>query len=118
MENIPADYRLLKWFSTIMQEGWEGSHTHGVWLWKTSSWAEDLRAVRCRIFMGLEEGLCETADKGGGEIRIGRLREKGFQEGKAGNLHGGKRTEPFLLLHPEEIQPPAQLGKGDGETFA
>jgi len=25
---------------------------------------------------------------------------------------------PFLLLHPEELQPAAQLGKGDGETFA
>ena len=67
--------------------------------------------------MGLEEGLCKTADKGGGEIRIGRLHEQGFQEGKAGSLHGGEYTEPFLLLYPEELQPPAQLGKGDGEAF-
>lgn len=35
---------LLKWFSAIMQEEWEGSHT-----------------------LGLEEGLCKTADKGGGK---------------------------------------------------
>ena len=68
--------------------------------------------------MRLEEGLCKTADKGGGEIRIGRLGEKALQEGKAGSLHGGKRTEPFLFLNPEELQPPAQLGKGDGEAFA
>ncbi len=74
---------LLKWFSTIMQEGWEGSHTHVVWLWKNSSGAEDLLAVRRRIFMGLKEGLRKAADKGGGEIRIGRLGEKGFQEGEA-----------------------------------
>ena len=100
-----------------MQEGWEGSHTHVVWLWENGSRAEDLLAVRRRVFMGLEEGLRKTADKGGGEIRIGRLREKGFQEGKTGSLHGGKRTEPFLFLHPEELQPPAQLGKGDGEAF-
>ena len=68
--------------------------------------------------MGLEEGLRKTADKGGGEIRIGCLRKKGFQERKAGSLHGGKHAEPFLLLHPEELQPAAQLGKGDGEAFA
>ena len=68
--------------------------------------------------MGLEEGLCKTADKGGGEIRIGCLHEQGFQEGKAGSLHGGKGTEPLLLLRLEEIQPAAQLGKGDGEAFA
>ncbi len=85
----------------------EENHAHGVWLEENSSWAEHLLAVRRRIFMGLEEGLCKTADKGGGEIRIGRLREQGFQEGKAGSLHGGKGTEPLLLLHPEELQPPA-----------
>ena len=109
---------LLKWFSTIMQEGREGSHTHGVWPWKNSSRAEDLLAVRRRIFMGLKEGLRKTADKGGGEIRISRLREQGLQEGKAGNLHGGKHAEPNFLLHPKELQPPAQLGKGDAEAFA
>ena len=109
---------LLKWFSTIMQEGGEGSHTQGVWQWKNRSWAEELLAVRRRVFMGLEEGLRKTADKGGGEIRIGRLDEKGFQERKAGSLHGGKRTEPFLLLQPEKLQPSVQLGKGDGEAFA
>ena len=101
-----------------MQEGREGSHTHGVWPWKNSSRAEDLLAVRRRIFMGLKEGLRKTEDKGGGEIRIGCLHEQGFQEGKAGSLHGGKGTEPLLLLHPEEIQPAAQLGKGDGKAFA
>ena len=68
--------------------------------------------------MGLEEGLRKMADKGGGEIRIGCLRKKGFQERKAGSLHGGKHAEPFLLLRPEELQPAAQLGKGDGEAFA
>ena len=67
--------------------------------------------------MRLEEGLCKTADKGGGEIRIGRLGEKDLQEGKAGSLHGGKGTEPLLLLRLEEIQPAAQLGKGDGEAL-
>ncbi len=66
--------------------------------------------------MGLEEGLCKTADKGGDEIQIGCLGEKGFQEGEAGSLHGGKCAEPFLLLLPEELQPRAQLGKGDGEA--
>ena len=39
------------------------------------------------------------ADKGGGEIRIGCLRKEGFQERKAGSLHGGEQAEPFLLLH-------------------
>ena len=68
--------------------------------------------------MRLEEGLCKTADKGGGENRIGRLGEKGLQEGKAGSLHGGKHTKPLLLVCLEEPQPPAQLGKGDGEAFA
>ena len=67
--------------------------------------------------MGLEEGLCKTADKGGGEIRIGRLGEKDLQEGKAGSLHGRKHAEPLLLLRLEEIQPAAQLGKGDGEAL-
>ena len=101
-----------------MQEGREGSHTHVVWLWENGSRAEDPLAVRRRIFMGLEEGLGKTADKGRGEIRIGRVRKKGFEEGEAGSLHGGKRAEPFLLLHPEEPQPAAQLGKSDGEAFA
>ncbi len=96
----------------------EESHAHGVWLQENSSWAEHLLAVRRRIFMGLEEGLCKTADKGGGEIRISRLREQGLKEGKAGNLHGGKHAEPIFLLHPKELQPPAQLGKGDAEAFA
>ena len=105
-------------FSTIMQERRMGSHTRGMWPVGKGSGAEDLLAVRCRIFMGLEERLCKTAYKGGGEIRIGRLGEQGFQEGKAGSLHGGKHTEPFRLLSPEELQPPAQLGKGDGEAFA
>ena len=86
--------------------------------WEKDQGAEHLLAVRRRVLMGLEEGLCKTADKGGGEIRIGRLHEQGFQEGKAGSLHGGEYTEPFLLLYPEELQPPAQLGKGDGEAFA
>ncbi len=95
----------------------EESHAHGVWLEENRSWAEHLLAVRRRIFMGLEEELCKTADKGGDEIRIGCLHEQGFQEGKAGSLHGGKHAEPLLLLHPEEIQPAAQLGKGDGEAL-
>ncbi len=101
-----------------MQERREGSHTRVVWLWENGSRAEDLLAVRRRVLMGLEEGLCKTADKGGGEIRIGRLHEQGFQEGKAGSLHGGKHAEPFLLLYPEGLQPPVQLGKGDGKAFA
>ena len=109
---------LLKWFSPIMGQKREESHAHGVWLQENSSWAEHLLAVRRRIFMRLEEGLCKTADKGGGEIRIGCLHEQGFQEGKAGSLHGGKGTEPLLLLRLEKIQPAAQLGKGDGEAFA
>ena len=67
--------------------------------------------------MRLEEGLCKTADKGGGEIRIGRLGEKDLQEGKAGSLHGRKHAEPLLLLRLEEPQPAAQLGKGDGEAL-
>ena len=109
---------LLRWFSTIMQERREGSHTRGVWPTEKGSGAEHLLAVKCRVFMGLEERLCKTADKGGGEIRISRLREQGLQEGKAGNLHGGKHAEPNFLLHPKELQPPAQLGKGDAEAFA
>ena len=109
---------LLRWFSTIMQERREGSHTRGVWPTEKGSGAEHLLAVKCRVFMELEERLCKTADKGGGEIRISRLREQGLQEGKAGNLHGGKHAEPNFLLHPKELQPPAQLGKGDAEAFA
>ena len=108
---------LLKWFSPIMEQKREESHAHGVWLQENSSWAEHLLAVRRRIFMRLEEGLCKTADKGGGEIRIGRLGEKALQEGKAGSLHGRKHAEPLLLLCLEEIQPVAQLGKGDGEAL-
>ena len=105
-------------FSTIMQERREGSHTRGVWPTEKGSGAEHLLAVKCRVFMGPEERLCKTADKGGGEIRISRLREQGLKEGKAGNLHGGKHAEPIFLLHPKELQPPAQLGKGDAEAFA
>ena len=108
---------LLKWFSPIMGQKREENHAHGVWLQENSSWAEHLLAVRSRIFMRLEEGLCKTADKGGGEIRIGRLGEKDLQEGKAGSLHGRKHAEPLLLLRLEEIQPAAQLGKGDGEAL-
>ena len=89
-----------------------------MWPVGKGSGAEHLLAVRRRVLMGLEEGLCKTADKGGGEIRIGRLHEQGFQEGKAGSLHGGKHAEPFLLLYPEGLQPPVQLGKGDGKAFA
>ena len=114
-----VDHRnvLLKWFSPIMGQKREESHAHGVWLQENSSWAEHLLAVRRRIFMRLEEGLCKTADKGGSEIRIGCLHEQGFQEGKAGSLHGGKGTEPLFLLRLEKIQPAAQLGKGDGEAL-
>ena len=108
---------LLKWFSPIMGQKREEGHAHGVWLQENSSWAEHLLAVRRWVLMGLEEGLCKTADKGGGEIRIGCLHEQGFQKGKAGSLHGGKGTRPLLLLRPEKIQPAAQLGKGDGEAF-
>ena len=104
-------------FSPIMGQKREENHAHGVWLQENSSWAEHLLAVRSRIFMRLEEGLCKTADKGGGEIRIGRLGEKDLQEGKAGSLHGRKHAEPLLLLRLEEIQPAAQLGKGDGEAL-
>ncbi len=100
-----------------MQEGWEGSHTHGMWLWEDSSRAKHLLAVRRRILMGLEERLRKTADKGGGEVRIDSLREQGLQERNTGSLYGGKGTEPLFLLHPEEIQPAAQLGKGDGEAL-
>ena len=32
-------------------------------------------------------------------------------------VDGGKHAEPFLLLYPEERQPPIQLVGGDGETF-
>ncbi|HBA49024.1 MAG TPA: hypothetical protein DCZ91_14745 [Lachnospiraceae bacterium] len=101
-----------------MGETGEQGHTHVMWLWKSSSWAEDLLAVRRRIFMGLEEGPGKTADKGGGKIRISRLGGQGLQEGKARGFHGGKHAEPFLLLYPEELQPPVQLVKGDGEACA
>ena len=100
-----------------MQEGGEGNHAHGVWSAGKGSGAEDLLAVKCRVFMGLEEGLCKTADKSGGEIRIGGLYGQVSEEGKAGCLHGGKGTKPLFLLHPEQLQPPVQLGKGDGEAF-
>ena len=103
----------LMWLSTIVQETGRGSHTHGVWPWKNSSWAEGLLAVRCLVLMGLEKGLCKTADKGGGENRIGRPGEKGLRGGKAGSIHGGKGIKPFLLLRPEELQPSEQLGKGE-----
>lgn len=96
-----------------MQERREGSHTRGVWPTEKGSGAEHLLAVKCRVFMGLEERLCKTADKGGGEIRIGRPGEKGLRGGKAGSIHGGKGIKPFLLLRPEELQPSEQLGKGE-----
>ena len=100
---------LLKWFSTIMQETGEENHTRGVWLTGNGSRAEYLLAVMCRVFMGLEEGLPKTADKGGSEIGIAGCREQGLQEGKG--------SKPFLLLHPEKRQETVQLGKGDGEPF-
>ena len=90
----------------------------GVWMWGRSSRAEDLLAVSCRVFMGLEEGNGKTADKSGGEIGIGCPHEQGFEEGKAGVFHRGKGTEPFLLVHAEELEPPAQLGKGDRKASA
>lgn len=54
--------------------------------------------------MGLEEGDGKTADKSGGEIRIGSPCGQGFQEGKARGLQGGKGAEPFLLLGLEKVQ--------------
>ena len=59
---------LLRWFSTIMQERRVGNHTRGVWPTEKGSGAEHLLAVKCGVFMGLEERLCKTADKGRGEI--------------------------------------------------
>ncbi len=76
----------------------EGGHTHGMWLMEDSSRAKRLFAVRRRIFMGLEEGLRKTADKSGGEVRIGGLYGQVPEEGKAGCPHGGKGTEPLLLV--------------------
>ena len=58
--------------------------------------------------MGLEEGLRKTADKAGGEIRIGRHCGQGLQEREAGSLQGGEQAEPLLLLHPEQVQPVAE----------
>ena len=75
-------------------------------------------AVRRRIFMGLEEGFCKTADKGGSKIRIGGLGDQCLQEGEGRDFHRGKCPEPFFLLHQEEFQKTVQLGKGDGETPA
>ena len=108
---------LLKWFSTIMEQKGEESHAHGVWLQENSSWTEHLLAVRRRIFMGLEERVRKTADKSGSEIRIGGLCGQVSEERKAGCFHGGKRTEPLFFLHPEQLQPPVQLGKGDGKAL-
>ena len=68
--------------------------------------------------MGLEEGLRKAADKGGGEIRIGGQTHQGLQEREGSCLHGQEYAQPFLLLRPEEGQPPAQLRKADGETPA
>lgn len=68
--------------------------------------------------MGLEEGFCKTADKGGSKIRIGGLGEQCLQEGEGRDFHRGKCPEPFFLLHQEEFQKTVQLGKGDGETPA
>lgn len=75
-------------------------------------------AVGCRVFIGLEEGACKTADKGGGEIGIGRQRGQGHQEGKAGGFHGRKRTKPLLFVRLKNPEPPAQLGQCDREAFA
>lgn len=68
--------------------------------------------------MGLEEGAYKTADKGGGKVGIGWQRKQGLQEGKAGGFHGRKRTKPLIFVRPENLEPPTQLGKGDGEAFA
>ena len=68
--------------------------------------------------MGLEEGFCKTADKGGSKIRIGGLGDQCLQEGEGRDFHRGKCPEPFFLLHQEEFQKTVQLGKGDGETPA
>lgn len=36
----------------------------------------------------------------------------------SGVFHRGKAAEPFLLVHAEELEPPAQLGKGDRKASA
>lgn len=68
--------------------------------------------------MGLKEGACKTADKGGGENGIGRHREEGLQERKTGGFQGRKRPKPLFFVPHKKLKPPAQLGQGDGESFA
>lgn len=68
--------------------------------------------------MGLEKGFLEAADKGGGKIGIVRPCEQGFKESRTRGFHGGKSAKPFFLLCFENLQPAAQLRKGDREAFA
>lgn len=109
---------LLQCFFTMIQELCPASHPHGVWSAGNGLRTEYLLAVGRRVFMGLEEGARKTADKGGGEARIGRQCNQGHQEGKAGVFHGRKCTKPLIFVRLKNPEPPAQLRQGDGEAFA
>jgi len=72
-----------------------------MWCAGNGSGAENLPAVKRRVFVEPEEGDGETADKSGGKARIARHCKKALQERKAGSLQGSEQTHPLFFLPPE-----------------
>lgn len=68
-----------------------------------------LLAVRSRIFVGLEEGDSEAAEKTGCKVRITGHPKKAFEESEARGLHGREKAQPLFLLAFEQGKPMVEL---------
>ena len=88
-----------------------------MWCAKNGSGAEHLLAVRCRVFVGLEEGDSKTPDKSGGKTGIARHCKKAFQKRKAGGLQGREQAHPLIFLPPEQDKPAVKLILGNEEAL-
>lgn len=80
-----------------------------MWWGRNGLWIKNLLAVKGRIFVGLEEGDSETADKTGSKVGITGQPKKTFQEREIRGLHGRKKPHPLFLLPPEEGKPMVEL---------
>lgn len=100
-----------------MWENSGGSHPHAVWSGKNSLGKECLLAVRCWVFMGLQEGFCKPAYEIGGEIRVMCGKGQVFHKGKVRGFHGRKHAKPFLFLGMPEAKPAVELVACDGKTL-
>ncbi len=88
-----------------------------MWCAGNGSGAEHLLAVRSRIFVGLEEGDGETADKGGGKTGIAGHCKEALQERKAGSLQRKEQAHPLLFLLSEQGKPVVKLFAGNEEAL-